>query len=477
MKVNEQCAMNNEPRRLGRVLLMFYCALFILFSACTITPEGPDEPGDIVDQKQELVGRINESPADLEAHADLLRLQIRDGDVEGAEATVSHALKHNGADFRAHMIAAQYHRWQADLISAERSLFTARDLAPQRLEPRVALSGLYHQCYLEEAELEQRRVALELAEPALRDEFALDLAYALAQLGRDEQAMPLARQIIANEGGLAENRGKAHSLLAEIALRRGDGAGAIEQLAAAIKLRPKEPGLVQFAARLVTAVEDPVALDSLFESTLATQDVLEARWAALFGKWMLSVRAKDGKEQGWLERLEAIAPGHPDILTRQYQLAKLDPARDKEAEELHKQLEESEFGVPDSPTTLPALLMLWRAEDALRIGAPDTALEQLAQLEARETGLGGLRVMRTIALFKARDDDKCLGAIEAWQSESKETDQLLQGMRWWIMLRNGRGKEVLTEVEAEQQPTNATMWISAVARFHVYRGNNQPKDG
>lgn len=459
------------------VLPMGLCVLLLCATACTLTPEGPDEPGNIVDQKQELVGRINDSPTDLEAHADLLRLQIRDGDLEGAEATVSHALKHNGADFRAHMLAAQYHRWQADLISAERSLFTARDLAPNRLEPRVALSGLYHQCYLEEAELEQRRIALELAEPALREEFTLDLAYALSQLGRDEQAEALARPMIADQQARADNRGKAHSLLAEIALRKGDGATAIAQLAAAIKLRPKEAGLIQFAARLVTAVEEPAALSAVFDDTLATQDVLEARWAALFGKWMLSVRAGDGAAAKWLERLEAVAPGHPDILTRQYQVAKLDPRSDREAEVLRKQLEESDFGVPDSPTTLPALLMLWRAEDALRIGAPDTALEQLAQLEARETGLPGLRVLRTIALFKAREDETCLGAIDAWLAESKEPDQLLQGMRWWIMLRTGRGKEVLVEVEGETQPTNATVWIHAVARFHVYRGASRPKDG
>jgi hypothetical protein len=38
------------------------------------------------------------------------------------------------------------------------------------------------------------------------------------------------------------------------------------------------------------------------------------------------------------------------------------------------------------------------------------------------------------------------------------------------MLRNKRGKEVLTEIEKRtDKPTNASLWIEAVAKFHVYR--------
>ncbi|MBK8205462.1 MAG: hypothetical protein IPK87_01590 [Planctomycetes bacterium] len=471
-----------SPRRtFAAVLLCCAC----LLAGCTLVPEPPEEPGEVVDQKQELVERIKDTPTDIEAHADLLRLQIRDGDVEGAEATVSHALKFSGTDYRSHLLAAQYHRWQSDLLSAEKSLFTARDLAPQRLEPRVALSGLYHQTYLEAEELEQRRITLELADPSFRNEFMLDLAYANAQLGRDAQAAELATQLVANTTAAAEARSRAHALLSEIALRATDDKAAIEHLIAARKLRPAEAGLVQYAARLVTAVADPTGLDAVFDDTLATQDVLEARWAALFGKWMLAVRsAEAGKKDPlaqdtdqWYLRMEAIAPGHPDTLTRHYQLQRLDPARDRQAEETRKKLEASEFGVPDSPTTLTAVVMLWRAEDALRIGAPQVGLQQLTQLEAREPGLPGLRVLRTIALFKAREDDACLGSIEAWQAENKEPDALLESIRWWILLRRGNGKQVMVEVEKNlEAPNNATLWIQAVARFHVYRAG-APKNG
>jgi hypothetical protein len=184
--------------------------LLLLLAGCTITPEDPDElPEGYADPKEDLVEHLKDHPNDLDSHADLLRMQIKDGDAEGAGTTVGHALKHNGGDYRAHLLAAQFHRWQADLISAEKSLLTARDLAPDKLEPRVALSGLYNQTYLEAEELEQRRIALELADATLRSEFLLDFAYANADLGHDDQAAALASQLLADGNALAGARWRA----------------------------------------------------------------------------------------------------------------------------------------------------------------------------------------------------------------------------------------------------------------------------
>src|SRR5690606_23588269 len=271
--------------------VFYFCvAVFALLAGCAIAPE-PDMPEGLIDQKVELVGRINESPTDLDAHADLLRLQIRDGDAEGAQATCFHALKHNGADYRAHLLSAQFYRWQVDLISAEKSLLAARDLAPTRLEPRVALSALYHQTYMEEAELEERRVAFTLAEPAWREEFRLDYAYACAQLGRDDQATELVLPLAGNGDARKESRSRAFALLAEINLREERFDAVATSLQAACKLTPAEHGYVQLAARMATVLDQPEALAGLFDEALSTQDAAEARWAALFGKWMLQVRA------------------------------------------------------------------------------------------------------------------------------------------------------------------------------------------
>ena len=459
-----------------RLLILLVCALL---GGCTLMPEANDElPEGVSDPKVELVDHIKDNPTDLDSHADLLRMQIKDGDEEGARTTVGHALKHNGGDYRAHLLAAQYHRWLADLLSAEKSLLAARDLAPERLEPRVALSSLYNQTYLETEEIEQRRVTLELADADLRPEFSLDYAYALASLGRDADAQAAADALLADGKGGAARLSRARVLLCEIALRDEREADAVAHLLAAIKLQPEYEGLVQYAARMVTAVVDGSALDPVFDNTLATQDRAEMRWAALFGKWMLAVKAAVN-ERGdplaepvnvWYQRLDAVSPSHPDTLSRRYQLLMLDEARAAEAEAAAEQLKNIEFGQPPTPSSGASLMRLWRAEDALRLGVPGTTLAELTQLEAREPKLEGTRIMRTMALFRARDDARCMADIESWLNESEQEDEFLSAMRWWLMLRDGRALEVLGELrKREGDPTNATIWIEAVATFHVYR--------
>ena len=454
--------------------------ILLLLAGCTITPEDPDElPEGYVDPKEDLVEHLKDNPNDLDSHADLLRMQIKDGDAEGAGTTVGHALKHNGGDYRAHLLAAQFHRWQADLISAEKSLLTARDLAPGALEPRVALSGLYNQTYLEAEELEQRRIALELADPELRPEFLLDFAYANADHGHDDEAAKLAAQLLADTAAPAGRRSRAHVLMCEISLRAAREKDAIAHLLSALKLEPESDGLLQYAARLVTAVEDGAEFAPIFDKTLETQDRAEPRWAALFGKWMLAVQAASkssgnplaGDADVLYRRLDAVSPSHPDSLSRRYQLLTLDKARTAELEAAAAQLAEIEFGKPATPATLPSVLRLWRAEDALRLNAPNITLDEITQLEVREPQLDGMRVMRTMALFKARENDEALGAINTWITDAGEEDEFLLAMRWWILLRQGRSKEVLDEItKRTDEPSNASLWIEAVAKFHVYRG-------
>jgi hypothetical protein len=469
--------------RHGLTLRLALLLALLLLGACTLTPENPDElPEGYYDPKEDLVAHLKENPTDLDSHADLLRMQIKDGDVDGAGTTVAHALKHNGGDYRAHLLAAQLHRWQADLISAEKSLLTARDLAPQALEPRVALGSLYNQTYLEAEELEQRRIAMELADAEYRAEFVLDYAYASAALGRDEQARQLADSLLA--GGAPPDRlSRANVLLCEIALRADSESVAAAHLIEALKLRPSYDGLQQYAARMVTVLQDASALAPVFDATLATQDRVELRWAALFGKWMLAVKGADDplheSVDQWYRRLDAVSPSHPDTLSRRYQLLRLEEGRTEEADAALKQLEQIEFGEPPVVSSLASLLRLWRAEDALRLGAPNLTLGELTHLEVREPDTAGLRVMRTMALFKARDDKRCLENLDAWFASAEQPDEFLQAMRWWILLRDGRSLEVLNELrDREREPTNASLWIEAVAKFHVYRtGGDAPDEG
>ena len=461
--------------------------LMLLLAGCTLTPNETGElPEGVSDPKEDLVAHIKDNPTDLGSHADLLRLQIKDGDAEGAMTTVAHALKNNGGDYRAHLLAAQFHRWQSDLISAEKSLLTARDLGPDRLEPRVALSGLYNQTYLEDEEIQQRMIALELAGPDLHAEFLLDYAYACSDLRRDEEARKAALELIADAKAPADRRSRGEVLLCELSLRNELENEAIGHLLKAYELQPNYEGVVQYAARLVTAVKDGGALKPIFEKTLASQDRVEMRWAALFGHWMLAVQGAINADTDplseevdtWFLRLDAVSPSHPDTLTRRYQLLALDPARKQDLEETTERLKASDFGPPPAPASLNAILRLWRAEDSLRLNAPSIALAELTQLEVREPNLDGMRIMRTMALFKARDDAKCLGSIDAWLSEEGDDSEFLLAMRWWILLREGKSLEVLNEIRTrEDKATNASLWIESVAKFHVYRsGGELPPD-
>lgn len=463
----------------ARLLAAFVslCALWLLLSGC-VGPQEQPLPEGVNDPREDLVERIKEKPEDLDAHADLLRLQIKSGDVIGADATVAHALKYSPRDFRAHLLAAQFHRWQLDLINAEKALITARDLAPDRLEPRVALAGLYNQAYLEANELEQRRKAVELADARLRPEFALDLAYSLAALLQTEEASRLAAELVADKSTPAGLRARAHLLLAEIGLRTQDEAAATSNLKAAFVLDKEDTGTLQFAARAITLLKKPAELGSVFDETLAGKDRAELRWTALFGEWMLAIcGAAETKAdplgepvEAWRKRLEAMEPGHPDVSGRYYQLIKLQPGREAEANALAKELDEGGSGAPPSPSNLDAVLSLWRAEDALRLGAPAVTLSEATQLSAREGNLEGLRMLRVMALFKLREDVGCLQIIDSWLAEGDKPDDLLLSLRWWVMLRSGKSVDVLRDMEQRGgSKNNSRAWIEAVAKFQTYR--------
>jgi hypothetical protein len=454
--------------------MLTMCAAALLPAACMLPGESP--LGDEVrDEKEEQVARIRDNPHDLEAHARLLELQVRHGDEEGAEVTVSHALRHNREDFRAYLLLAKYHRWREDLVEEERALLRARDIAPTRVEPRITLSSLYHQAFLEEQALEQRRLAWELADVRFQPELLLDYATACAQLGRLEPAHRHALALTGDNAASDYQRARAHILLCELSMRASEEVEALRHLREATRVNPREDGLVMYAGRLATVAADTAGLAGLYADLLASRDSAEARWGALYGMWMLSVRAAAESPLGpeterWRLRLEAISPGHPDVLIRHAQLLALDPARSAEAEAVLQQAREYNLGPPALAASLDGLLRLWRAEDALRVGVPGAALDELTHLMVLEPDLPGLRFLRAIALFSAREDDRCIAAIEAMDEADGDVGDALRSLRWWAMLRNGRAREVREELRERQvRPTNASLWVELVADFHLRR--------
>ncbi|MDC1141483.1 hypothetical protein OAU50_00185 [Planctomycetota bacterium] len=452
--------------------------MLTLLAGCTVTPEEPEQPEAHNDPKIELVERIKDNPTDITAHADLLQMQRRAGDAEGARITVAHAIKYNGEDFRTWLIAAEYYRWQNELLDAEKALRKSRDLEPSRLEPRVALSGLYNNAYLEAEELEQRELAVQLADDATRPELELDLAYAAAGLGKLDRARELAIALSDSETASDAARSRAHILLVELDLQADKEPEAVQHALAAWRLQPRYEGLIQYAARLVTVLKDGSELDVAFKATLESLDRMEHRWAALFGLWMIETQsainaatpALSEKAEGYFNRLTEIDPAHPDVLSRRYQLLSLAEGKKDEFKATKEALEKLQLGLPPLVKTGASLLSLWRAQDSLRMGAPNITLRECDQLEARQPDIVELRLMRLLALFRNREDDVCLSSINDWISETDEPDEFLLNMRWWIMLRHARAGEVLSDLnDRKDKPTNSMLWIKAVAKFQLYR--------
>lgn len=449
--------------------------LFLLLSGCILPGDAPDPPPG-GDPLEAYVDALKENPTDIEAHANLLREQIKRGDVEGAQATVTHALFHCGKDFRSRLLAAQFHRWQYDFLSAEKQLADARELAPSSVEPRLALAALYRDALMEPEELEQRRLAVELIDAKFKPELELDYAFALAQAGQSGAAAEAARRVI-DASGAGNARFRAWILLGQIALDRGHEDEAIAAALAARNESPRERGPVRFAARLAGAVQNPQPLLPLFEEVLARQEDPDSRFFALFGAWTATTRlaialrqdADGERPHGYWARLRDLDPGQLDAIARRYQLLCLLPSRTEERDALKKMLTDMQAGLPPVPSNVAELSRLWRAQDCLMLSAARPCLAEIDALLPRWPSRE-LLMLRANALFGARQDEACLVALA--QLRDKEESAEFRFMRWVVQLRNGQAMAVMKEIESQGpvgKADNATLLVLAIARFRTYR--------
>lgn len=455
------------------VLSLAFCAV----SGCILPGEDPEPPPG-GDPLAAYVDTLKDNPTDIEAHANLLREQIKRGDVEGAQATVSHALFHISKDFRSHMLAAQFHRWQYDFLSAEKQLVEARELSPSNVEPRLALAALYRDALLEREELEQRRLAVALVAPEFKAELDLDYAFSLAQAGEGKAASEAAQRVI-DAKGAGNSRFRAWILLGQIALDGGREEDAVAAALAARKEAPKERGPVRFAARLAGALQNPEPLLALFEDVLAKQEDPDSRFFALFGAWtattklavILSQDADGERPHEYWTRLRDLDPGQLDALSRRYQVISLLPQRKEETQALRQMLENMQAGIPPLTNTLPELVRLWRAQDSLMLSAARPSLREIEQLQPRWPSRD-LFLLKANALFGARLDDACMALLAQLKEPGKEEMAELRFMRWVVQIRQGQAIAVMREIEAmgeQQKADNATLLMLAITRFRTYR--------
>jgi len=473
--LNAKRKTQNAKRLLQAIQFCVLSFAFCVTPGCILPGEEPDPPPG-GDPLAAYVETLKDNPTDIEAHANLLREQIKRGDAEGAQTTVSHALFHCGKDFRAHLLAAQFHRWQYDFLSAEKQLLEARELAPSQVEPRLALAALYRDAMMEREELEQRKLAVALVEPKFKAELDLDYAFALAQAGEAQVATEAARRVVDAQGA-GNSRFRAWILLGQLALDAGREDDAVSSALAARKEAPRERGPIRFAARLAGALQNPEPLVALFEEVLATQEDPDSRFFALFGAWTASTRlaialgqdADGEKPHGYWTRLRDLDPAQLDAISRRFQLVNLLAARTEERDALKKLLTDMQAGIPPQPGTLPELTRLWRAQDCLMLSAARPCLSEIERLQARWP-VRELFLLKANALFGARLDDACLAQLA--QLRDKEEMAELRFMRWVVQVRNGQSMAVMREIEVmgdSAKVDNATMLMAAITRFRTYR--------
>lgn len=450
---------------------------FLMVSGCILPGEDPEPPPG-GDPLAAYVDTLKDNPTDIEAHANLLREQIKRGDVEGAQSTVAHALFHIPKDFRAHMLAAQFHRWQYDFLSAEKQLVAARELSPASVEPRLALAALYRDAMMEREELEQRRLAVELVSPEFRAELDLDYAFSLAQAGDANAASEAARRVI-DAKGAGNSRFRAWILLGQIALDGSREEDAVAAALAARKEAPKERGPVRFAARLAGALQNPEPLLALFDEVLAKQEDPDSRFFALFGAWTATTRlaiilgqdADGERPHEYWTRLRDLDPGQLDAISRRYQVISLLPQRKEETQALRLMLENMQAGIPPLTNTLAELVRLWRAQDSLMLSSARPCLREIELLQPRWPSRD-LFLLKANALFGARLDDACMALLAQLKEPGKEEMAELRFMRWVVQVRQGQSMRVMREIEAlgeSQKADNATLLILAITRFRTYR--------
>lgn len=473
--MNAECKMQIAKRVWRCLQICILGSAFFIVSGCILPGEEPDPPPG-GDPLAAYVDTLKDNPTDIEAHANLLREQIKRGDAEGAQATVTHALFHCGKDFRAHLLAAQYHRWQYDFLSAEKELVLARELAPGNVEPRLALAALYRDAMMEREELEQRKLAVALVDPKFKAELELDYAVALAQAGETQLALEAARRVVDAEGA-GNSRFRAWVLLGQLALDAGREDEAVSCALAARKEAPRERGPVRFAARLAGALQNPEPLLALFEEVLAKQEDPDSRFFALFGAWTAATRlaialnqdADGEKPHGYWVRLRDLDPGQLDAISRRYQIVSLVPSRTEERDALKNLLTDMQAGLPPITGTLPELSRLWRAQDCLMLSAARPCLSEIERLQPRWPARE-LFLLKANALFGARLDDACLAQLA--QLGGQEEMAELRFMRWLVQVRNGQAMAVMREIDAmgeNAKADNGTLLMLAVTRFRTYR--------
>jgi cytochrome c-type biogenesis protein CcmH/NrfG len=263
-------------------LLSFTAALFVVLP---VVPAGhalaADVAGDTIQEarrlnqggEQEAAARLlrdaiaawqtktlNE-PMDADAFYQLARLLMEFSSDKEAMAAINQALRLDPKKAEYHHLRSQLARYGNRSQEALTSLRQAVELAPQNADYVDELGNLLLDAGKDEEGAAIFRQALQ-REPQ-NSKTAILLAIALRRLKKYDEATAVLKSVLARE----PQNGNAHSMLAIVTEAKGDLAGAFDEFATALKLRPEDESVLAKLLMLSEKLRRPADRDK-FHATL-----------------------------------------------------------------------------------------------------------------------------------------------------------------------------------------------------------------
>lgn len=474
--------MTAEGRIRQAVLAVLVPCFMLLGSAC-VGPQGvPDEALGNVQAVDDLAGKIEKDPSRYDLYPQLVNELLQAG-AQGApkhflaarEWGVYATLK-NPKDWRAWLVRANVERglWEiawllpgsgvsADLLLVESALLEAANLSPRQYEPAQALASFYGETWLADKELAWRKTAVELATGTDLQTAQLALARAHTTRGdysaaREALAAAGLQAAATGAGGNAPIQNAAGLLHLRLEIAEGkiaDGCKRAVELGA--KPESRVTDTMVRAATLATSQADTIALADYFTSRLNNTEQPEHRFACLYGLWLcgwvresMSASPVRPPESDELERrIDEIAPMQQDWAVRNAMAALAGDGGELD-NRLRGKLEALGLPAPPRLSNARELIWAWRAEDAMRLQLPRTALAACRELAALYPEEPSWTLLALHARLEAGElEGLAQGISDAAAGAQAPLQAQLTLLRWRTLILGGKARGMLEELKAE----------------------------
>ena len=396
----------------------------------------------------------------LKRGADLLT----QGDLEKAGVEIRNVLQIDPRNARALLVAAQLSEAENDMRKAFAQYQKAAELDPGLVDARAGIARLY----LVTGDFARAKEAIEAvlaADPQHSRGRTLQAGWLAAQ-GRPDEAMSLARQVLADDPAAPTD---ASFVLSGMLLRKGDTIEALSVIDRALQRRPNDLGLLRVATEIVAASPGDAAL-----AERAAGYFRRAASAAPRnnGIWLAWARFHNARDEG--DRAEAVlreaVKARPSESERRLALADL--VRTRHGYDAAKAMLVQAIG--DEPREMALRFALADLHESARRQAD--ALEVLEEIAEKTDSLPKAIEARTRLAamhLRAGRTEQAAGLIaEVLKSNPRDNAALL--LRARMHLAAGRPRDAVTDLRAvaRDQPSSPDV-VLLLAQAH--RAADEPQ--